>query len=121
MQLFDKTVIVTGGGSGIGRALCDAFHQARAKRIVVADVDLKAAEHVAAKVGGVAAARFQDHYYFISTLVMRGPGRSEAEEMYPVVPPSHPLTVNSQPIELKQQCPGCTPDPLVPPDPNRLP
>ena len=54
MQLFDKTVIVTGGGSGIGRALCDAFHQARAKRIVVADVDLKAAEHVAAKVGGVA-------------------------------------------------------------------
>ena len=52
MQLFDKTVIVTGGGSGIGRALCDAFHQARAKRIVVADVDLKAAEHVAAKVGG---------------------------------------------------------------------
>ena len=54
MQLFDKTVIVTGGGSGIGRALCDAFHQARAKRIVVADVNLKAAEHVAAKVGGVA-------------------------------------------------------------------
>ena len=94
-QLCDKTVIVTGGGSGIGRALCDAFHQARAKRIVVADVDLKAAEHVAAKVGGVAAARFQDHYYFISTLVMRGPGRSEAEEMYPcrspVTPPNGEL------------------------------
>jgi NAD(P)-dependent dehydrogenase (short-subunit alcohol dehydrogenase family) len=54
MQLAGKTVIVTGGGSGIGRALCDAFRQAGAKTIVVADVDLQAAERVAAAAGGVA-------------------------------------------------------------------
>ena len=54
MQLSGKTVIVTGGGSGIGRALCDAFHQAGAKTIVVADVDLQAAERVAATIKGVA-------------------------------------------------------------------
>jgi NAD(P)-dependent dehydrogenase (short-subunit alcohol dehydrogenase family) len=53
MQLVGKTGIVMGGGARIGRALCDAFRQAGAKKIVVA-VDLQAAERVAAAVGGVA-------------------------------------------------------------------
>ena len=54
MDLSGKTVIVTGAGSGIGRALCDAFHQAGAKKIVVADIDRQAAEAVAGRIGGAA-------------------------------------------------------------------
>jgi NAD(P)-dependent dehydrogenase (short-subunit alcohol dehydrogenase family) len=54
MELPGKTVVVTGGGSGIGRALCQAFHQAGAKKVIVADIDLKTAEAVAAPLGGAA-------------------------------------------------------------------
>jgi NAD(P)-dependent dehydrogenase (short-subunit alcohol dehydrogenase family) len=54
MEALGKTIIVTGGASGIGRALCMAFHRAGAKRVVVADINLPAAEAVAARVGGTA-------------------------------------------------------------------
>src|SRR5262249_51866574 len=54
MDLSGKTVVVTGAGRGIGRALCEAFHQAGAKKIVVADIDLQPAEAVAGRIGGAA-------------------------------------------------------------------
>lgn len=55
MEIADKHVVVTGGASGIGRALCEAFAVAGARRVVVADVDERGAVAVAAEIGGVAA------------------------------------------------------------------
>jgi NAD(P)-dependent dehydrogenase (short-subunit alcohol dehydrogenase family) len=52
--LKDKIVVVTGGGSGIGRALCVRFAAESAKAIVVADVNGEAAGEVARAVGGTA-------------------------------------------------------------------
>jgi len=47
MQLKDKTVIVTGAGSGIGRALVARFMAEGAKYVLAADVNLKGAEATA--------------------------------------------------------------------------
>src|ERR1700742_186280 len=54
MQVAGKVVVVTGGGNGIGKALCEAFHRANAAKVVVADLDLASAEAVAASVDGAA-------------------------------------------------------------------
>ena len=54
MQVTGKVVVVTGGGNGIGQALCEAFHRAGAAKVVVADLDGARAETVAASIGGAA-------------------------------------------------------------------
>ena len=53
MELADKVAVITGGASGIGRALAWRFSEEGA-RIVVADIDADGAEAVAGETGGVA-------------------------------------------------------------------
>ena len=56
MQIKDSVVVVTGGGNGIGRALCRRFAQEGARGVVVADLDAGRAEEVAREVGGLGVA-----------------------------------------------------------------
>lgn len=49
-----KVCVVTGGGSGIGAALCRRFAELGAKRVVVADLNEESARQVANQVGGIA-------------------------------------------------------------------
>ncbi len=51
-----RVVVVTGGAEGIGRALCERFHRAGARVVVVADRNAKGARAVAERVGGHAVA-----------------------------------------------------------------
>ena len=43
MQVKDKVVMVTGGGNGIGAALCRRFKHEGARSIAVVDIDAVAA------------------------------------------------------------------------------
>lgn len=54
MEVSGRVVVVTGGASGIGRALCRRLAEEGARGLVVADLDLGGAEEVAAEVGGLA-------------------------------------------------------------------
>lgn len=54
MELNDKVIVVTGGGRGIGRALCERFSTESPKKVIVIDLNLETAAEVADKIGGVA-------------------------------------------------------------------
>lgn len=56
-KLHDKTSIITGGGSGIGKAICKRFADAGSK-VAILDIDMEAAEETIAEInadGGTAA------------------------------------------------------------------
>jgi len=54
VQVENKVVVVTGGGSGIGEAMCRRFAADGARAVVVVDRDEKGAQRVADEVGGLA-------------------------------------------------------------------
>ena len=56
MELSNKVVVVTGGGSGIGEAIARAAHAAGASHVVVADLDGDEARRVAAEIEGTGVA-----------------------------------------------------------------
>ena len=47
MEVADKIIVVTGGASGIGKAMVERFHQEGAKKLIVADLDGAGAQTVA--------------------------------------------------------------------------
>lgn len=53
MDVKNRVIVVTGGASGIGRAMCQRFAKAGAKGVVVADLNADGAEAVAEEIGGL--------------------------------------------------------------------
>ncbi|MGE5617523.1 MAG: SDR family oxidoreductase [Candidatus Woesearchaeota archaeon] len=54
MELSGRTIVITGAGSGIGRALAERFAAEGPRALVLADLNQEAVEAVAAKLGEVA-------------------------------------------------------------------
>ena len=71
MELANRHVVVTGGGSGIGRALARRIVAEGARAVTVADLNLHAAQTVAQEIGGVAFETDVSQESQIKTLVTR--------------------------------------------------
>ena len=54
MKVTGKNIVITGGASGIGKALAERFHKEGAKSVTVADLQDGALQEVAASVNGLA-------------------------------------------------------------------
>ena len=55
MELTNRTIVITGAGSGIGRALAERFAAERPRALVLADINGEAVEAVARGIGELAA------------------------------------------------------------------
>jgi NAD(P)-dependent dehydrogenase (short-subunit alcohol dehydrogenase family) len=82
MDVQGKIVVVTGGGSGIGAALCRRFAADRAAEVVVADLDVDAAAAVASETGGVAEAIDVCDAAAVAALVDRTVARSRRIDLF---------------------------------------
>jgi NAD(P)-dependent dehydrogenase (short-subunit alcohol dehydrogenase family) len=71
MKIKDRVAIVTGGASGIGRAVAERFKQDGARHVVVADRDEKGARAVAEKIGGTGIGLDVAHEGSVRVLVDR--------------------------------------------------
>ena len=60
MELRDRTIVITGAASGIGRALAERFASEAPRALVLADRTLEPAEQLAATLGPIATARRTD-------------------------------------------------------------
>jgi NAD(P)-dependent dehydrogenase (short-subunit alcohol dehydrogenase family) len=56
VELTDRTIVITGAASGIGRALAERFAAERPRALILADLNLEGVEAVAASLGDVARA-----------------------------------------------------------------
>ncbi|MEJ2531617.1 MAG: SDR family NAD(P)-dependent oxidoreductase [Halioglobus sp.] len=54
MEIAGRVVVVTGGANGIGRAMCERFHQEGARKVIVADLEEANARSVADALDGAA-------------------------------------------------------------------
>src|SRR5947209_4904812 len=56
MELADRCIVITGAGSGIGRGMAERFAAEGPRKLILADLNLEAAEEVAAGIGPTALA-----------------------------------------------------------------